>query len=94
MDDLKKDGKKWVIKNPVIKEIAVLEVSVGKHNKPDCFVAQIKAVGIEFIADKYLEADWDIYSKQVRNFSEQWAFARQGDWWLLDHVKTSPAFKW
>jgi predicted lipid-binding transport protein (Tim44 family) len=89
---LDKNGKAWIIKNPVIKEVAVIEVSVGKHNKPDCFVAQIKAMGIEFIADKYLEPDWKIYSKQVGNFSEQWSFVRQGDWWLLDGIKGAKHF--
>lgn len=88
LDDLEKNGKKWVIKNPVIKEVAITEVREGRHNKRDCFVATIKAMGIEFIADKYLEADWKIYSKQVGNFCERWCFVREGDWWLLDSMKS------
>lgn len=87
LEALDRNGKVWIIKNPIIKEASVIEVSVGKHTKPDCFVAHIKAMGIQFVTDKYLEFDWKIHSKQVGNFSEQWSFIRQGDWWLLNEIK-------
>jgi len=87
LDELEKHGKIWVIKNLVIKEVAVIEVSEGKNKKPDCFSALIKSMGIEFIADKNKTSDITGYSDHVRNFSEQWSFIRQGDWWLLDEMK-------
>jgi len=87
LNKLEKNGKEWIIKNTMIKEIAVVEVSAGKNNKPDCFTALIKAIGIEFITDKNNAAEMISYSDHVRNFSEQWVFVRRGDWWLLDGTK-------
>jgi predicted lipid-binding transport protein (Tim44 family) len=87
LDELERNGKIWVIKNLVIKEVAVIEVSEGKNKKPDCFTSLIKAIGIEFIADKDKASEITNYSDHVRNFSEQWSFIRQGDWWLLDEMR-------
>jgi predicted lipid-binding transport protein (Tim44 family) len=86
LDDLETNGKKWVIKNLVIKEASVIEVSQGKNNKPDCFTALLKVMGVEFIADKGEAKELINYSDRVRNFSEQWSFVRQGDWWVLDRM--------
>ena len=38
----------------MIKEIAVLEVSRRKNNKPDCFTAPIKSIGINLLSTKML----------------------------------------
>jgi predicted lipid-binding transport protein (Tim44 family) len=87
MDQLKTAGKKWIVKNEMIKEIAVIEVSKRKNNKPDCFTALIKSIGIEFITEKTAETELTHYSDRVRNFYEQWSFTRQGDWWVLDRIQ-------
>ena len=58
--------------NPVIKEIAIVTVHPGKNNKPDMFCALIKGITNE---------------KPVEKFKAECAFARQGEWWLLDHIK-------
>ena len=71
--DWKKNNSS-LLKNPIIKELAVIEVSPGKNNKPDMFAAKIKGItknepgGIE-------------------EFSAVWFFVRQGEWWLLDKMK-------
>ena len=93
LDELEKNGKAWIIKNLLIKEISIIEVSVAKNEKPDCFTAMIKAIGIEFIADKKNVAEMINYSDKIRNFSEQWSFVRQGEWWLLDNMKSKRIFK-
>jgi predicted lipid-binding transport protein (Tim44 family) len=89
IDQLNETGKKWIIKNEMIKEIAVVDVGKRKNNKPDCFTALIRSMGIQFIADKNATEDLINYSDRVRNFSEHWSFIRQGDWWVLDKIKTS-----
>jgi predicted lipid-binding transport protein (Tim44 family) len=91
LDDLEKNGKKWVIKNLVIKEASVIEVGEGKNNKPACFTASLKVMGIEFITDKYEAKELLSYSDRVRIFSEQWSFVRQGEWWVLDEMRERKA---
>jgi hypothetical protein len=71
----------------LIKEVSITEVSIAKNEKPESFIAMIKAIGIEFITDKKNVAELINYSNKIRNFSEQWFFLRQGDWWLLDEMK-------
>ena len=87
LDNLEKNGKKWVIKNLVIKEASVIEVGEGKNNKPACFIALLKVMGIEFITSKDEAKELPSYSDRVRNFSEQWSFVRQGEWWVLDEIR-------
>jgi predicted lipid-binding transport protein (Tim44 family) len=89
INQLNDSGKKWIIKNELIKEIAVIEVGRRKNNKPDCFTALIKSIGIQFISDKHVAQELINYSDQVRNFSEQWSFIRQGDWWVLDKIRSA-----
>jgi predicted lipid-binding transport protein (Tim44 family) len=88
LDVLEKNGKAWVIKNLLIKEVSIIEVNVAKNKNPDCFTAMIKAIGIEFISDKKNVTELINYSDKIRNFSEQWSFVRQGEWWLLDGIKS------
>lgn len=89
LDELDKKGKKWMVKNPMIKEIAIIEVRATKNNKPDSFETLIKAIGIKLIIDKK-EAEqatnYEVYPSM--DFIEQWCFIRQGEWWLLDTVKS------
>jgi hypothetical protein len=77
----------------LIKEVSITEVSIAKNQKPDCFTAMIKAIGIEFIADKKNVAELINYSDKIRNFSEQWSFVRQGEWWMLDNLKSKRILK-
>jgi len=84
---LNEKGKKWVIKNAMVKEIAVIEVSKGNDSRPDCFTALIRAMGIEFIGDKDELQEMVNYSHRVRNLSEKWSFVKAGNWWLLDKIR-------
>ncbi|HET9826680.1 MAG TPA: TIM44-like domain-containing protein [Chitinophagaceae bacterium] len=87
MDDFSSEGKRWVIKNEMIKEIAVIEVGKGSDKKPDCFTALINAVGIQYVTDVYKNENAPSYSDCVQKFSERWSFVRQGEWWLLDGIR-------
>jgi hypothetical protein len=66
------DQKSPVIVNPVIKEIAIVDVLPGKNNKPDMFSALVKGV---------------LKDDSSGEFKAQCSFVRQGEWWLLDDVK-------
>lgn len=70
------------IKNPIIKEIAIVEVHPGRNNKPDMFTALIKGISKDELTDKDDENE----------FSAEWSFARQGEWWVLDDMKTKKSF--
>ena len=67
------DPKSPLLANPVIKEIAIIEVQPGKKNKPDLFCALIRGCSRDGPSEK---------------FTTHWCFIRQGDWWLLDQIKT------
>ena len=67
----------FAMQDPVIKELAVMEARPGKNNKPDMFTALMKG------SSKDERRDDD-----ANEFSAQWSFIRQGDWWLLDDIKT------
>lgn len=60
--------------NTIIKELVIIEVKPGKNNRPDKFIALIKG-----------------YTGQVNDhpvkFAEEWAFVRQGDWWVLNEIR-------
>ena len=72
------------IRDPVIKELAVIEVLPAKNNKPDRFTAIINGN----TKDEKQAGN----SERVNEFSSQWSFVRQGDWWLLDGIKTKINF--
>ena len=63
--------------DPVIKELAVLEVHPGKKNNPDMFTAIIKTVNKNDVLN----------SINGRVSSARWFFLRQGDWWLLNEIR-------
>lgn len=71
----------WQSNDPVITELAVIEVSPRKINKPDMFTAVIKGYS------KTKEVSPDNTHAPCK-FSLQWCFVRQGDWWMLDRIKT------
>ena len=86
IDGLERMDKTWIIKNPVIKEVAVIEVHPAKNNKPDGFIALIKGRGIFLITDKNKPKELIGHSDHIHDFSIKWNFIRQGDWWLLDVI--------
>lgn len=77
-------SKVFGIREPVIKELAVIEVYPAKDNRPDRFTAIIKG---DTKDEKKISA-----SERVNEFSSQWSFVRQGDWWLLEGMKTRITF--
>ena len=85
--EMENKKKVWIIKNLLIKEIAVIEVRAGNKTKPDSFTTIIKAMGIEFKTDKNSGKELTTFSDHVRNSSEQWSFVRNGDWWVLDEIE-------
>lgn len=70
----------WHSEDPAISELAVIEVSPGKINKPDMFTAIIRGYF------KTKEAIPGRTNKPTK-FSMHWCFVRQGDWWMLDGIK-------
>ena len=70
-----------LLKDPMIKELAVMEVYPGKNNVPDIFIALIKGVSKN-----------EMTGDDTNEFTAQWSFVRQGDWWLLDDMKTKKSF--
>jgi len=74
------DGKnnEALLKDPIIKELAVMDVQPGKNNRPDTFIALIKGVS----------KDTTKHNDYGSEFSATYSFSRQGDWWLLDGMKT------
>jgi predicted lipid-binding transport protein (Tim44 family) len=75
--EIKEDSKN----SPVITELAVLSVSPRKNNKPDLFTASIKGYIRREERDVF---DNEEYHNQ---FSYQWSFVRQGDWWVLNETR-------
>ena len=72
-------NKVFGIREPAIKELAVIEVCPAKNNKSDRFTAIIK--GDTKIKNETVGND------QLKQFSVQWSFIRLGDWWLLDRIE-------
>jgi hypothetical protein len=72
--------------NSILTEVLITEVKQRNNKKPDRFKALLKGkrkVGEEILLFR------DSISKQehgIQNFSVQWIFCREGDWWLLDHI--------
>ncbi|HET6769388.1 MAG TPA: hypothetical protein VFH08_18400 [Chitinophagaceae bacterium] len=61
-----------LIKNPVIKVIAITDVVPGKRNKPDMFSALINGISKDEPAEK---------------FKAHCTFVRHGEWWMLGSIK-------
>ncbi len=75
------DNTFWKNENPVIRELAIIEVSSGKTNRPDMFTAIIRGYW-----RKGDEAPGNIGTAK---FCMHWSFVRQGEWWLLNSIKPS-----
>lgn len=74
--EMNKKGNEILLKEPVIKELAVMEVSPGRKNRPDRFTAFISGI-----------AKNNSNIEKEKEFSSEWSFTRQGEWWLLDDIK-------
>jgi hypothetical protein len=77
-----KDNEKQIgtlLKNPVIKELAVIDVQPGKNIRPDVFSVLIKGVS----------KDETTGNDHENEFSAKCSFVRLGEWWLLNEIKTS-----
>lgn len=83
--EMEKGNSVFEIKEPVIKELAVIEVYPSKKNKPDGFTAIIAGEGKS--RGKIVYGD-----DRIKKFSAHWSFIRQGDWWLLNGIKTRIIF--
>ena len=59
--------------NPVIKEIAIIEVQPGKNNRSDMFCALIRG---------------ELKDDPTEKFKTECFFIRQGEWWLLNEMKS------
>lgn len=78
--EIEEAGKQIGPGNPVIKELAIIEVLPGKNNKPDMFCALIKGHVDETPVIREPIG-------QNKKFVVKWSFVRQGEWWMLDEVK-------
>ena len=67
------DRKNSLIISPVIKEIAIIDVQPGKNNKPDMFCAMIRG---------------DLKDDPLEKFKAECVFVRQGEWWLLNEIRS------
>src|SRR5688572_15980182 len=77
INELEKNSTVWRIENPSVTELAVIDVSPGKINKPDMFTAIIKGHSSK---NDELPGKTDERNK----FTMHWSFVRQGEWWMLD----------
>jgi predicted lipid-binding transport protein (Tim44 family) len=78
IEQMRSNGKGW-LKSLVIKDVGIIEVMPGKHNKPDHFTAVVDEIS-QINADEFPE-------KSKNKFSEHWSFVRQGEWWMLDEIR-------
>jgi hypothetical protein len=60
--------------SPIINELAIVDVQPGKNNRPDMFSALIKGHLKKALIEK--------------EFMVNWSFIRQGEWWVLDNMKS------
>ena len=65
-------------------EAAIIEVHEGTFTKPDNFLAQVKGKDTSQLTGSKNYGGHD--------FTEEWFFVRQGEWWLLDDIKVKRSF--
>jgi predicted lipid-binding transport protein (Tim44 family) len=82
------EKNKSFFKNAVITEIAIVRVTPAKKQVPDSFRATIK--GKRKTSEDIIPIEGTNYG--IENFSEEWFFTRQGEWWLLDGMKSTRSF--
>lgn len=87
MEKLKAAGKMPGSKNSKLKDVCIIEVMPATKKHPDFFKALIKGYEV------YNPGNWNTSVESVSHddiiheFSDQWTFVRQGEWWLLDAIK-------
>ena len=72
------------LKNSVLTEIFITQVTPGKKQRPDSFRALVR--GKRKTEEDFVTIEIGHYG--IENFSEEWCFTRQGEWWLLDGIKS------
>jgi predicted lipid-binding transport protein (Tim44 family) len=80
-------GKMRSIKNSRIKRIAIIDVMPATDKHTDFFTALVKGYEVHDMEDWNTLAPSVKHDDLINEFSERWAFIRQGDWWLLDEMK-------
>ena len=92
VEELKRTGKRLVIKNSRLKEVSVIEVMPAAKKHPDLFKALVKGYEVYDLENWNTSVQSVTHDDIIHEFSEQWSFVRQGDWWLLDEMKTKKHF--
>jgi hypothetical protein len=82
------EGDRKKIANSKIKEVAVIDVMPATNKHADFFTALLKGYGTTDIADLNNSAQALHHDDITHEFSEQWFFVRQGDWWMLNEIKS------
>lgn len=78
-----------LFKNAVLTEISIIHVRPGRKKRPDGFMALVK--GKRKATEDLIPVEASNYG--IENFSEEWLFIRQGEWWLLDGVRHQKMFR-
>jgi hypothetical protein len=65
-------------------DAAIIEVHEGTFTKPDNFLALVKGRDASQLTG--------LKNYGVHDFTEEWFFIRQGEWWLLDDIKVKKSF--
>jgi hypothetical protein len=68
------DAKDVFIEQPIVNEIAVIEVNPGKGERPDMFTVLINGQS-------------KFNTSMVAPFSVEMCFAREGRWWMLSAIR-------
>jgi predicted lipid-binding transport protein (Tim44 family) len=88
MEDLQAAGKMRVIKNSRLKQIAIIDVMPSTNKHSDFFIALVKGYQVHDFEDWNNSVQSVKHDDIIHEFSEQWSFVRQGEWWLLDGTKS------
>ncbi len=83
IDELIRTGDTILFKNPVVEDVAIIDVTVGKQNKYDVFRAIVK--GNLTVVPRSNNEPLNCINSKTLAFKERWTMVRQGDWWLLDN---------
>jgi hypothetical protein len=71
--------------NIVLTEVSIINVNQRAGDRPDRFTALIKG---KRKAEEYGTMNVRKQNFGIENYSECWFFIRQGEWWLLDKMKS------
>lgn len=93
MDELKNVGK--IPPNIIskLKDVCIIEVMPATKKHPDFFKALIKGYEVYNPGNVNTSVETVKHDDIIHEFSEQWTFVRQGEWWLLnDCIKKGKPF--